>query len=92
MIFGVTGKDRPRGPRRKNVIPQELLPVYADVAAKAQQLQDQGLTLAEIAQELNRLGYRTRTGKRWQFNTQISKLLRSFGGQLSELRRIGPSP
>jgi hypothetical protein len=33
---------------------------------------------AEVCEELNRLGYRTRTGKPWRHPQQIIKLLRSF--------------
>jgi hypothetical protein len=49
------------------------------VVAKAVELRGQGKTLAEIVEELNRLGLRTRTGKQWKHDTQVSKILRSFG-------------
>jgi hypothetical protein len=71
----------PQKPRKpKNVIPHELQNLYADVYAKAAKLRGQGKTHAEVCEELNRLGYRTRTGKRWRHPQQIVKLLRSFGG------------
>jgi hypothetical protein len=56
-----------------------LQPVYAEVAAKAGELQQQGLTHAQVCNELNRLGFRTRTGKPWRHPQQVIKLLRSFG-------------
>jgi hypothetical protein len=34
-----------------------------------------------VCEELNRLGYRTRTIKPWRHPQQIIKLLRSFGGE-----------
>ncbi|MCE9568382.1 MAG: recombinase family protein [Planctomycetes bacterium] len=70
---------RPRKPR--DIIPAELQGVYADVAAKAGELRRQGKTHMEVCEELNRLGYRTRTGKPWRHPQQIIKLLRSFGGE-----------
>ena len=54
--------------------------MYADVVAKAIELRGQGMTHPEVCEELNRLGYRTRTGKPWRHPQQIIKLLRSFGG------------
>jgi hypothetical protein len=50
------------------------------VLAQVKELRQQGLTLPEICAALNRLGYRTRTGKPWRHPQQICKLLRSFGG------------
>ncbi len=70
---------RPRKP--KNIIPESLRPVYAEVAAQAVELRRQGKTPTEVCEELNRLGYRTRTGKPWRHPQQIVKLLRSFGGE-----------
>jgi hypothetical protein len=35
----------------------------------------------EVCEALNRLDYRTRTGKPWRHSQQIIKLLRSFGGE-----------
>lgn len=69
---------RPRKP--KNRIPEELRPAYAEVLSVAVDLRGQGMTHLEICKALNRLGYRTRTGKRWRHPQQIVKLLRSFGG------------
>ena len=69
---------KPRKPR--HIIPQELRAVYADVHAQAVELRRQGKTHMEVCEELNRLGYRTRTGKPWRHPQQIIKLLRSFGG------------
>jgi len=54
---------KPRKP--KHIIPQELRAVYADVHAQAVELRRQGKTHSEVCEELNRLGYRTRTGKPW---------------------------
>jgi hypothetical protein len=65
----------------KHIIPQALRAVYADVHAQAVELRWQGKTHAEVCEELNRLGYRTRTGKPWRHPQQIIKLLRSFGGE-----------
>jgi len=70
---------RPRKP--KNIIPESLRVVYAEVVAKAVELRRQGMTHMEVCKALNRLGYRTRTGKRWRHPQQIIKLLRSFGGE-----------
>jgi hypothetical protein len=58
-----------------------LRAVYAEVAAKAAELRRQGMTHMEVCEELNRLGYPTRTGKPWRHPQQIVKLLRSFGGE-----------
>ena len=44
-------------------------------------LRGQGKTHTEVCDELNRLGYRTRTGRPWQHPQQIVKLLRFFGGE-----------
>jgi hypothetical protein len=63
----------------QHIIPQELRAVYADVHAQAVELRRQGKPHAEVCEELNRLGYRTRTGKPWRHPQQIIKLLRSFG-------------
>jgi hypothetical protein len=52
--------------------------LYADVAAKAAELRRQGMAHADICEELNRLGFRTRTGKAYKHPQQIVKLLRSF--------------
>jgi hypothetical protein len=54
--------------------------VYADVVAKAIELRRQGMTHPEVCEELNRLGFRTRTGQSWRHPAQIIKLIRSFGG------------
>jgi hypothetical protein len=67
---------RPRKP--KNIIPESLRTVYADVVAKTVELRRQGKTHMEVCEALNRHGYRTRTGKRWRHPQQIVKLLRSF--------------
>jgi hypothetical protein len=68
---------RPRKPR--NIIPESLRAFYAEVVAKAVELRRQGKTHLEVCEALNRLGYRTRTGKRRRQPQQIIKLLRSFG-------------
>jgi hypothetical protein len=39
------------------------------------------MTHAEVWQMLNRLGYRTRTGKPWRHPQQMIKLFRSYGGE-----------
>jgi hypothetical protein len=62
----------------KNTIPQFLRPRYEDVARVAHTLKAQGMNLTDIRDELNRQGYRTRTGRQWKHATQVSKLLRSF--------------
>jgi hypothetical protein len=66
-------------PVTRSIIPQSLWAVYREVAGVAAELKRQGKTLAEIVAELNRLGYRTRTGKPWRHATQVCRLLRSFG-------------
>jgi hypothetical protein len=69
----------PRFPRKpKNRIPEEPRPAYAEVLAAAVDLRAQGMTHLGICKALNRLGYRTRIGKRWRHPQQIVKLLRSF--------------
>ena len=70
---------RPRKPR--NIIPESLRAVYAEGVAKAVELRWPGDTHMEVCEALNRLGYRTRTGKPWRHPQQIIKLLRSFGGE-----------
>jgi hypothetical protein len=70
---------RPRKP--KTIIPANLRYVYAEVVAKAIELRERGLTHLEVCDELNRQGFRTRTGKAWGHAQQIIKLLRSFGDQ-----------
>src|SRR4051812_4827908 len=42
-------------------------------------LRRQNLTYVEVCEALNRLGYRTRTGKLWRHLQEIIKLPRSFG-------------
>jgi hypothetical protein len=77
--YGVSPPPRP--PRKpKNRIPEELRPAYAEVLAAAVDLRAQGMTHIEVCKALNRLGYRTRTGKRWRHPQQIVKLLGSFSG------------
>jgi hypothetical protein len=51
---------------------------YPKVLAAAVDLRVQGMTHIEVYKAMNRLGYRTRTGKRWRHPQQIVKLLRSF--------------
>jgi hypothetical protein len=58
-----------------------LRAAYAEVHARAVELRRQGMTHPEVCEELNRLGYRTRTGKPWRHPQQIIKLLRSFANQ-----------
>src|SRR5262245_60644744 len=60
-------------------IPDAVKARYREVAAKAVELQRQGMSLAEIAEELNRLGFRTRTGLPWRDKAQIHRLIRDFG-------------
>jgi hypothetical protein len=81
MLLRSTHFTTPKAKRpRKKLIPEPLRAVYADVVAKAIELRRQGMTHPEVCDELNRLGYRTRTGKPWLHPQQIIKLLRSFGG------------
>lgn len=54
--------------------------MYAEVAAKAAQLREQGKTHMEVCIILNDLGFKTRTGQSWRHPQQIIKLLRSFSG------------
>jgi hypothetical protein len=68
---------RPRKP--KNIIPESLRAVYAEVVAQAVELRRQGKTHMGVCEVLNRLGYRTRTCKRWRHRQQIVKLLLSCG-------------
>ena len=75
-------KKPPRPRKPKNIIPESLPAVYADVHAQAVELRRQGKTHIEVCEELNRLGYRTRTGKPWRHPQQIVKLLRSFSGEV----------
>ena len=39
------------------------------------------MTHPEVCEDLNRLGYRTPTGKPWRHTQQTIKLPRSFGGE-----------
>ena len=55
---------------RKKLIPKTLRAVYADVVAKAVELWRQGQTHMEVCEELNRLCFRTRTGKPWRHPQQ----------------------
>jgi Recombinase len=72
MVAGTT-KHR-NDPRKTKGVADGLL---AEVVAKAVQLRQQGKTHLEVCEELNRLGYRTRTGKPWRHPQQIVKLLQS---------------
>ena len=82
MLLRSTHFTTPRAKKpRKKVIPETLRAVYADALAKAVELRRQGMTHPEVCEELNRLGYRTRTGKPRRHAQQIIKLLRSFGGE-----------
>jgi hypothetical protein len=82
MLLRSTHFTTPRAKKpRKKLIPETLRAEYADVVAKPVELRRQGMTHAEVCEELNRLGYRTRTGKPWHHPAQIIKLLRSFDGQ-----------
>jgi hypothetical protein len=65
----------------KNIISASLRAVYAEVVAKAVELRRQGKTHMEVCEALSRLGYCTRTSKRWRRPQRIVKLLRSFGGE-----------
>ncbi len=78
-LAGAIGDDHPA--TTKSIIPQSLRTVYAEVVAKAVELRQQGKTLAEVCEELNRLGYRTRTNKPWRHPQQLCKLLRSFDSE-----------
>ncbi len=73
-------KQLPRLRKPKHIIPENLRAVYAEVVAKAVELRRQGKTHMEVCEALNRLVYRTRTGKPWRHPQKIIKLLRSFGG------------
>jgi hypothetical protein len=66
------------GEPTRSIIPERLRGVYAEVAAKALELRQQGMTHPDICEELTRLAYRTRTGQPWHHPAQIIKLLRSF--------------
>jgi hypothetical protein len=71
-------RKQPRPRKPKHIIPAELRGVYAEVVAKAVELRDRGLTHPEVCEELNRQGFRTRTGKPWRHLQELIKLLRSF--------------
>ncbi len=80
MLLRCTHFTTPRAKKpRQKLIPETLRAVYTDVVAKAVELRGQGKTHMEVCEGLNRLGYRTRTGKPWRHPQQIIKLLRSFG-------------
>jgi hypothetical protein len=79
-VNGTTPKYRGESGDRR-VIPDHLHHFYAAVYEAARALREQGKTHAEIIEELNRRGFRTRTGKPWRHPQQIVKLLRSFGGE-----------
>jgi len=79
ILNGSVGEDRP--PNNRSVIPESLRAVYAEVVAKAAELRRLGLTHPQVCDELNRLGFRTRTGMPWRHAAQIVKLLRSFGSE-----------
>lgn len=79
MLLRSTHFTTPKAKRPKKLIPETLQAVYADVVAKAVELRRQGMTHPEVCEELNRLGYRTRTGQPWRHPQQIVNLLRSFG-------------
>lgn len=51
------------------------------MVAKVIELREQGMTHPEVCEELNRVGYRTRTGKPWRHPQQGVKLPRSFGSE-----------
>ena len=81
MLLRSTNFTTPRAKKPRKKLTQETLRAeYADVVAKAVELRRQGMTHPEVCEELNRLGYRTRTGKPWRHSAQIINLLRSFGG------------
>jgi hypothetical protein len=65
----------------KTIIPESLRAVYAEAVTLAIEPRVQGKAPRELRKALNRLGYRTRTGKPWRHPQQIIKLLRSFGGE-----------
>ncbi len=60
--------------------PVTLRAIYPEVVSDSVELRQQGKAHMEVCEALNRLGYRTRTNKRWRHPQQIIKLLRSFGG------------
>jgi hypothetical protein len=62
------------------LIPKHLAEEYAPTLQKARELRSQGMTLEEVTAELNRLGFRTRSGKPFKNYTQVGRLLRSFAG------------
>lgn len=55
--------------------------VYVEVVAEAVELRDCTLSHLEVCEQLDRPGYRTRTGQSWRHPAQIIKLLRSSGGE-----------
>jgi hypothetical protein len=81
LPFTLTGVSRAADAHTpKRVAREDLHAIYADVTAKARELRAQGLTHRQVCEELNNLGYTTRTGQPWRFPQQVSKLLKSFGG------------
>jgi hypothetical protein len=64
--------------RSRKTIPADLGEFYRPIADKVRELQALGLTLAAICDELNRLGYRTRTGEPWRHATALCRVLKSF--------------
>jgi hypothetical protein len=66
---------------RGHTIPDDVRAFYERVAVLAQQLRDKGQSLVEVCQELNRLGYRTRTGKTWNHRQQVLRLIQEFGDE-----------
>ena len=82
MSGSYQAEHKPRRPRKpKTIVPANLRDIYAEVVAMANELRGRGLTHLEVCDELNRHGFRTRTGKEWGHAQQIIKLLRSFGDE-----------
>ena len=79
-VHGVVRRRR-TGCRSDCPVGRILMAVYVEVVAKAVELRRQGKTHAEVCEELNRLGYRTRMGKLLRHPQQVVKLPRSFGGE-----------
>jgi hypothetical protein len=81
LLVGQVAEDRAKTPPHRSTIPADLRPVYAEVVAVASELRAAGLSHRAICDELNRRGFRTRTGLPWRHPQQVVKLLRSFGGK-----------
>jgi DNA invertase Pin-like site-specific DNA recombinase len=59
----------------RSVARYECLGDYAQLLARIQQLRDDGLTIAEVARQLNEEGYRTPRSRKGYTSTSVRKLL-----------------